>query len=361
MRKSLMDETQSLDRLIQLLDKTERLKKILPQNIVDKNLTSNIPPKVELESNKINYKNSKILKENEIVMIWDSTDFISVFSFKEWKITKEQVKGIPYNTFLENNRFIQNNDKVYITGGLYNDSASNLFICLERPNNTISKLNELPIKVVRQSLVILRDKYIVLVGGTKNSNCFIYNIHSNSWNQIQTLNEPHEDGTLFVLNNEYIFCFGGKLTKSLDNLLEYVQINNEYEYFNISNLYWKTISLSKLECLNENLLKNLYNLSGAGIIFLDDNILICGGYNSISSEEYNFIFSLSIDLKEQSCFESNLEKYDKSSLIMPNWFPEKIFMENNGKAFNFDVDGNIIVYDLTKGGFERIEFEFYSD
>jgi len=159
MRKSLMDETHSLDRLIQLLDKTERLKKILPQNIVDKNLTSSIPQKVESESNTITYKNSKILKENETVMIWDSTDFISVFSFKEWKITKEQVKGIPYKTFLENNRFIQNNDKVYITGGLYNDSPSNLFICLERPNNTISKLKELPIKVVRQSLRMVLFSY----------------------------------------------------------------------------------------------------------------------------------------------------------------------------------------------------------
>ncbi len=89
-----MDETHSLDRLIQLLDKTERLKKILPQNIVDKNLTSSIPQKVESESNTITYKNSKILKENETVMIWDSTDFISVFSFKEWKITKEQVKDL---------------------------------------------------------------------------------------------------------------------------------------------------------------------------------------------------------------------------------------------------------------------------
>jgi len=46
---------------------------------------------------------------------------------------------------------------------------------------------------------------------------------------------------------------------------------------------------------------------------------------------------------------------------MPNWFPEKIFVENNLKAFNFDVDGNMIVYDLNKGSFERIEFDFYSN
>ena len=150
------------------------------------------------------------------------------------------------------------------------------------------------------------------------------------------------------------------MTNGIDNLLEFVQFNIEYEYISLSNLYWKPLKIANTSALDNVLFDKFVHLSGAGVIIQEKGVLICGGYNSKTSEEYNHVFSLNIALKE-NLIDLSLDLYEiKSSLTKSSWFAEKMFFEKNGKYFCCDVDGNIIIFDQNSTSFERIEFDFYS-
>jgi hypothetical protein len=309
---------------------------------------------------KISYEASKVSKEDELVMIWDSTDIISVYCFNSNKIMKEKVEDIPYEMFLENNRYINIGKKVYISGGTYEDKPCNLFIVLDRPKNTITELRDLPIKVIRQSLAAVGSNHIITVGGTNNTLCFTFSINRNQWNPIQTLNEAHEDSTVFVLNNDYVFCFGGKQNNSIDCLFESLHFNIQFECMDLSKLFWNPVKLANKAAIGTQIFEDLLYISGSGLILLENCILLCGGYNSKNSNEYRYIFSATFENRDTS-FETNINRFDKVNLENSNWFPEPVFVENKGKFYNFDLDGNMTIFDKSKFTVSVNEFDFYAN
>ena len=71
---------------------------------------------------------------DEIVMIWDTTNLITIYNIITKDLTKEEVADIPQKTFLENNRFINLPQKVFESGGVEKHICNNLFFVLIKNN-----------------------------------------------------------------------------------------------------------------------------------------------------------------------------------------------------------------------------------
>jgi hypothetical protein len=296
---------------------------------------------------------SSIVKfaSNEIAMICDNTNQIKVFNCESNLIEKEIVDNIPNGKFLENNRYLNVGDKVYIAGGKTPDGKiSKLFIELKRPENEISRLPDLIENLSGNSMIYApEENSIILVGGTDSKNTFIYQIPEKKWNDFGRLRIKREDPSLFLLNNSTIICFGGikcNDERKFANLIEYKLI---YEN------HWKSCNFD----INDSLI-NFTKLSGAGIIPVSEHqLIINGGYNSedMSDEKNAYKMSILSDYPLKLKVEISEESESKGENKILSWFPENnyVLSEDKKSFFNFNLDEEIILYNLENKDFYVIQ------
>jgi hypothetical protein len=293
--------------------------------------------------------------QDELVMIWDTTYNITVFDFKTNLLTKQAVNNIPYNQFLENNRYLNSPQRVFVSGGLYNNVCTNLFFVIERKSNKIRKLHNMPISVSRYSLIYLKGDTILLTGGTSNKLCYIYYIENDEWKTLNSINYEREDASLFCFN-EMLFIFGGRMNINPD----FINTIIEYTYIDEKRMksHWNIIDL-KVTVPDENLLF-LLKISGSGIILPEvcqNKIIICGGYNSQNIEEANYVYELIIHESKDEVKFAELNKRTDLHLVSPSWFCETNFSTDGKKFYNLDIDGNLHSFNVNM---EKFFFEKYN-
>ena len=291
---------------------------------------------------------------DEIVMIWDTTSFITIYNLITKSFKKENVFDIPYNLFLENNRYINLPQKVFVSGGVNNFMCTNLFFVLERKSNKITRLSQLPLALTRHSLISL-NKCIFLVGGKNNKSCYVYSINKNKWEKLNTLNYEREDASLFCFN-EMLFCFGG-IVNSKEN---YVDFLIEFTFLDERKaIYWNQIDINVK--VNSEYVVDLLRLSGSGIIFseiLKNRIYISGGYNNENTDEVNYVFEFILIDVDRDNVHCELVKRTDLHLCSPNWFQEENFISLQNKYYNFDIDGNVHIFSMDMEKFFLQEYNF---
>lgn len=314
---------------------------------IDDQIIDKLPEKQEepeMTKKASNYSFYRQEKNNEVLMIWDTTNRISIFDIRSKTIKQQSVYGVPYNMFLENCRYANSKNNVYILGGLkrLEDKTQpvthlGLFLELQRPSNTLALLPNIPEPAFRNSVIYVEESNsIVSVGGVDQKYSYIYNIDNKKWQKNGQLNIVREDPSLFLLNDALLFCFGGISQKS------YQSSQNLIEYKNHKEDNWKFVEISfpdQVLCQT-----NLLQLSGAGVIYSDpDKILIVGGYNNKDFSDEENVYELLLNQKNLNFSISVSE--EKINLA---WFPENNFWLSDSQMVNFNVDGEIIVFEQVK-------------
>ena len=288
---------------------------------------------------------------NEIVMVCDNTNEIKVFNYDTNLIKKEIIDNIPSTKFLENNRYLNVGNKVYIAGGKKSHGEiSKLFLELKRPENEISVLPDLIEYPSGNSMIYAADENsIISVGGTDSKNTFIYQLKERKWNDFGKLRIKREDPSLFLLNNSTIICFGGikyENEKKFSNLIEY-----KLTFEN----HWKNCNIE-----TNNSLMNLTKLCGSGIIPISEHhLMINGGYNiaDMSDEKNTYKLSICSDYPLKLNLEKSEENEFKGGNKILSWFPENNYVLSEDKKcfFNFNLDEEIILYNVANKDFYVIQ------
>jgi hypothetical protein len=367
-------ECQQIDELHLLLDRNLNI--ALPSPLSTESTQQNI------SSNELNFlKSPKNVsdtsptfntrrQETEYVMVWDNTNEISVYNYNQNTIHQELVPYVPYEHFLEDNRYINVSSSVFIAGGLKNNDKQRLFLRLDRPKNEIVLLDNIPEPVVRHSMIYLNEQNaIVLIGGKGTRMSFMYDISNDKWENFGELKSERIDATLFLVNNFLLFCFAGvkdQLNKNEDHVLEFKCLNNLVKDNYSSN--WTSL---KIKCDQPDLIPKVAGICGFGTVPNNNKLLLLGGYDSDNFSDQEKAYQLKINSHNFSSeniglVELSLEQVDIChAKDIQSWFPENNFItilkENESKEINhvcdtkefkpstfvnFNVDGEIVKFDL---------------
>lgn len=296
------------------------------------------------------YRNNR----KELVFVWDNANYITVYSIENESLKQEIIGSIPYNNFLEDNRYININSSIYITGGKKEKGeCSKLFYELKRPENTIILLPNIPVPVIRHSLIYIKNKdSLILSSGLNNKKSFLFKICDKTWSDNGELRYYREDPSLFLLNDYTLFCAGGVVDKNLNDNAFLV------EYKEFDSCKWKLLNIN----FSHEIKINLNLLCGMGIIAKENKLLLVGGYeyNKKAFTDQDTIYEISLIRNHNEVYLEAQMLYEistKEHTDWKGWFPENNFVKNENIFINFDVDGNIILYNSLFDHFDRIDYE----
>ena len=195
------------------------------------------------------------LKETNIIKVYRTDN-----SYETKYITFPKLLSI--NNFLQGCSHCNYNGILYISGGIYSNtntntnSSSNLFFSYNYNTNTFTSLESMLTSHVNHSMIGYKG-YIYVIGGVNNKHCERYNIKSNKWTKLPTLNHEHVFPILGRNNNMLYVIFG----KGSNGVIEAIDLNNVNEW-----------EIKKFE--NEDVVEDVY---GSAVTCIGDEIFCLGG------------------------------------------------------------------------------------
>lgn len=139
--------------------------------------------------------------ENTIKIIEGSNE-IQIYNRKERRIQKIKAvfeKKHKTNFFYVGCRYINFQDKVYITGGKDSLGEKNLFLCYDLKNNKLIKMPDMSNARCYHSIQYHDSlKSLFVFGGENNGTCELYDFYLNMWNVIPNLNVPRANASAYI-------------------------------------------------------------------------------------------------------------------------------------------------------------------
>ena len=187
-------------------------------------------------------------------------------------------------------------------------------------------------------------KVIMVVSGHNQRRCEIANLNDNleidDWAEINPLRYPMENPISFLYNDKYVYLIGG--------IADTLKLNEiSYEFFDLSTIFnknygiptWTRVILKDCEFK-----KYLYETKGPGIVELNNNIYIFGGYNKFSQiMACKFSFKKS-EIEKIEKFDSN--KFPKEKVGF-SFYGQQNFIFYEDHFINISINGNFIVIPKT--------------
>ena len=142
-----------------------------------------------------------------------------------------------------NSRYCRIRNTLLICGGsnTYNfEEYLDETFTINLKNNIVKKRSDMNNFRNGHSLIIYNEYLIVAVGGFNSKTVEMYNYLSNQWISLPELNKERANSTLFILNETYLFSFGGeKIGKFIgsSNYIEKYKISSWYDL----NCVWKIL------------------------------------------------------------------------------------------------------------------------
>ena len=142
-----------------------------------------------------------------------------------------------------NSRYCRIRNTLLICGGsnTYNfEEYLDETFTINLKNNIVKKRSDMNNFRNGHSLIIYNEYLVVAVGGFNSKTVEMYNYLSNQWISLPELNKERANSTLFILNETYLFCFGGeKIGKFIgsSNYIEKYKISSWYDL----NCVWKIL------------------------------------------------------------------------------------------------------------------------
>lgn len=261
----------------------------------------------------------------------------------------------------ENSKYVNiGANSALITGGNSQKSASDhcfkLTVIAASDSNgsekvQISKWPNMHTKRERHNILFLPDTRQVLVcSGFYVKSCEYLELPSNlsaqqgnnseslRWRKLPDLAEPRGNGTMFYLNNRFIYVLGG--FKVNDSTGEYLN-SLEYMDFTLKDR-WNLLNFENLNA------QHSLRISAMGCVGLENNrILLVGGYDGSSYLRSGFAAE----------FEENgtVRGFERRENLLPRgsiFFSNPMFMQISENVwFNFELQAKGIVYDKSRAEF----------
>ena len=251
-----------------------------------------------------------------------------------YNVDSKLAKSIDVDITKDNPEMIEVNDSIYIVGDL-NYTLSTYEVDID--TGAVQKKADLIYKKYYTHLIHRRGFIYSLGGfdGASKNICEKYNIESNEWTQIPSLNSAKYVVGGCVFNDRYIYIFGGAGAHYQAYLEEIELLDCEEEEEG-----WKKVTIVNKEGWSPR-----YYIQA---IQVDNrNILLFGGYNGADIKD-SFLFDVPKrefkklpDLKEATRF-----TYNRTS--------SAVLVE--GKVFAVDYNNRIHTYDLAKNIWDMINF-----
>ena len=130
-------------------------------------------------------------------------------------------------------------DLVFISGGinLEKNEPNNILLCIKWSNQKIEFIEKMPIKRAFHSTIFFEGN-LYLIGGlgekqNQLSDCDIFNLKKRKWEKIPKLNIPRQNSALCIYNNSLLFVIRGSNRKEVLDTIEYINLNDLCNGFNI--------------------------------------------------------------------------------------------------------------------------------
>jgi len=164
--------------------------------------------------------------------------------------------------------------------------------------------------------VLLNDKYILAAGGQiapgKNkftNSCEIYDIASNKWTQIESMQKARSNTSMCAIGNRYVFIFHGlpsSMQPTQQNTIEYIDFVN-FDMPSVKTAKWESMLVQTQE----------YTVSeprGSSVVNKNE-IIIFGGIGS-----HTFSFDISNVNRSQQQLVARINKLPESHLLCETRF-----------------------------------------
>ena len=256
-----------------------------------------------------------------IINFIDSSNYLSLYDTRT-SITKTKnfyESMIDYYISFNHSISIEynDNDLIFISGGinLEKNEPNDILLCLKWSNGKIEFKEKMPIKRAFHSSIYFNGNLYLIGGLGENqiqiNECDLYNIKERKWEKIPKLNIPRQNSTLCIYNNSLLFVIRGSNGKELLDTIEYINLNNLNNGFNI--IKPKDFGLSWFGCE-----------SSMAITINKNQILIFGGKDKFGKLYHhsffydpmnNFIFR-GKEIKVSACFKCNGTIFDNKVICI---------------------------------------------
>lgn len=146
---------------------------------------------------------------------------ISIFSSEKNKIVRKTLEFsslIGIQSFLFNCAWVNEANKLYISGGMDSNNPSRTFFLYDPSKNTLTRLQDMKMGHSHHSMFATKD-YIYVIGG-QSLQCERYSKAQGEWTMLPNLIFDQKYPTLYIHNN-YLYSFFGLDSK--DNYIDIIQ------------------------------------------------------------------------------------------------------------------------------------------
>ena len=231
------------------------------------------------------------------------------------------------NNSNKGNLFITIDNNLYIITGKNHD----MLYMFDSLKKTIVKLCSLQNNHSNGTLLNY-DNNIICLSGDYNKKVEMYSMKKNEWTNLPEMNIERSNSTSCIMNNKdnkYIFNIFGfnTQTKEYLNSIEYFIINKEdscWKYLNYINPYLISLNIHNLFCVN----------------YLDNKIVIIGGYNGKDNKNINKFIQIIFD---KDNFENNIVVEEADRKLNGIDMNKKYLFCNGYKSYK---DKNDTIYEV---------------
>jgi hypothetical protein len=272
----------------------------------------------------------------------DTTSSINIFDIKEKRIYEKCVnfpdtlEKSEINFFPKFCRSINIQGKLYVTGGeTYNKILNNLFE-VDCESLEVNELSRMIGHRVSHTLVNLCNiKIIAISGAYGETSCEQYEIQTDTWTHLPSVNQDRIGAAALVYCSESIYLFFGKKYDSENSGWTYIETIEKLDLY-VSYPKWYEVNLKSIS-LDVN-----RQLAFCGLIAApNEKIYLVGGQAVVN---YNIQLSeivMELDLEKQTIGVSN-------SILLPklSYFIDNNFYFYNFNAINLDNEGTGFIYSV---------------
>ena len=305
--------------------------------------SNNIPlNNLNLIKNKIEEKveESEDVNENYLYNIEAKTSNLIIFDKENKKISKIYVDLSQhlFKKFWAYHSTLNYKGKFYIGGGY---TTSKMLYKYNKLSNEFIRLEDMPSGHSYHRLIGINN-FIFAISGFKNKKVEKYNIDTNQWSSLPSLEVSRSWPSCVCYEDKYIFLFGGlcdSTDSSLNNQVEKLDItrndsNNKWERFNV----------------NSDIMLPFY----IGVVKINnDELLLLGGKYAPTEDNIDECFSYSYK-------ENSIKKVDEYKLPIKDEFDGKLFCNIGNNVFGqFSAIYSDFFYivDLNQKSIELIKLE----
>ena len=239
---------------------------------------SGIDEQIEINSKYQNKRNSNISSEVFLYPIENTNKIMiqNIQGCEEREINFPLIGNL--TSFLEKCAFCNNNNILYISGGIEkNGSYSNIFLKFD-PLSKILSLNNQLIKPRANHSMIAYNNTIYAIGGIGTNKCEKYN--DIKWESMPDLIEKEVQLPMLFIYKDYLYSFGGLNKNNYLTTIERINLRN-------NRSKWEIVSYLNPENIDNKVI-------GCGLIESNNELIFLGGKkenNNIlkNSFKYNFL------------------------------------------------------------------------